>query len=156
MAGPDPASRVMIAVNAPVNLARIFWDHWLPYPWNLAAWIVGVGLLWYWVGCSVQTWRRQREALLPRWRYGRLLIDVLLITMGLLFGLMSAAETKEIVDWAPISFRGGVGCFGALWWSELLRSMIAASMHLGWSVVLVFIFVRDFAHCFRRRNAVHA
>ena len=154
MAGPDPAYLIFLAVNAPVNLARIFWDHWLPYPWNLAALIAGVGLLWYWVACSIELWRKQREAVLPHWRYGRLLIDALLIVMGLLFGLMGAGETKEVVDWAPMSFRGAVGCFGATWWSELLRSVIAASIHFGWCLALVLIFVRDFVRCFRHQNAI--
>lgn len=143
----------MIAVNAPVNLARIIWDRWLPYPWNLAAWIAGVGLWWFWVARGIEMWRKRREAFLPHWLYGRLSIDGLLIAMGVPFGLMGAGEAKEIVDWAPLSFRGGVGCFGALWWSELLRCLIAASMHFGWCAVLVLIFVRDLARCFRYRNA---
>lgn len=41
-----------------------------------------MGLLWYWVACCIDLWRKQREALLPHWRYGRLLIDALLIAMG--------------------------------------------------------------------------
>ncbi len=149
MPGPDPAYVVLLAVNAPVNVARIFWDHWMPYPWNFPAFMAGVGLLWYWVACSAETWRRRREALLPRWRYGRLLIDALLIAMGLLFGLMGVVDTKDITEWAPMSFRGIVGCFGANWWSELLRSIVAASMHFGWCAILVLIFVRDFVRCFR-------
>jgi len=115
--------------------------------------MTGVGLLWYWVACSIETWRKRREALLTHWRHGRLLIDALLIAMGLLFGLMGVGEAKEILDWAPMSFRGAVGCFGADWWSELLRSLVAASMHFGWCAILVLVFVRDFVRCFRHSNA---
>jgi hypothetical protein len=111
-----------------------------------------VGLLWYWVVRSIETWRERREALLFHWRCGRLLIDALLIAMGLLFGLMGAGEAKETVFWAPSSFRGVVGCFGAFWWSELLRSLIAAGLHFGWCVVLVLVFGRDLARCLGRRS----
>jgi hypothetical protein len=152
MAGPDPAYVVLLAVNAPANVARIFWDHWMPYPWNFPALMAGVGLLWYWVACSVETWRKRREALSPRWRHSRLLIDALLIAMGLLLGLMGVVDTKDIIEWAPMSFRGIVGCFGANWWSEFLRSIVAASMHFGWSAILVFFFVRDSVRCFRHGN----
>ena len=43
-----------------------------------------------------------------------------------------------------MSFRGIVGCFGANWWSELLRPIVAANMHFGWCAILVLIFVLDF------------
>jgi hypothetical protein len=154
MPGPDPAFLVLIAVNAPVNLARILWDHWLTYPWNLAAWIAGVGLLWYWIARSIELWRKRHEALLPQARYARLPIDALLIVMALLFSLMGVGEAKEIWDWAPISFRGSAGCFGAFWWSELLRSLVAASMHFGWCGFLIVIFGRDFVRCFGRKQSI--
>jgi hypothetical protein len=47
MSEPDPAYLVLLAVNAPVDVARIVWDHWMPHPWDLAAGTAGVGLLWY-------------------------------------------------------------------------------------------------------------
>src|SRR5215471_8497136 len=96
MPGPDPAFLVMIAVSAPLNLARVFWDRWLPYSWSAGAWIIGVGALWYWVACSIIVWRERRELLMVRWTYGRLLIDALLVAMGALFGVMAIGESKGI------------------------------------------------------------
>jgi hypothetical protein len=137
----------------PLNLARILWDRWLPYPWNLGAWIGGVGVLWHCVARSIARWRERREGLVVSWRYGRLLIDAVLVAIGALFGVLSAGEAKEIATWAPSSFRGGAGCFGGLWWSAFLRSLIAGSLYLGWCVALVPLFVRDFVQCLRSWKA---
>ena len=84
--------------DATVNVARIFWDHWMPYPANFPAFMAGVGLLWDWVACSAATWRKRCEALLPRRRHGRLLIDALPIAMGLLFGLMGVVDTRILLN----------------------------------------------------------
>jgi hypothetical protein len=152
--GPGPAFLVTIAINAPVNLGRIFWNHWLPYTWGLGVWLAGVGLLWYWVARTVDGWRQQREALIVRPRLLRVLVDILLIVAGLLFLAMGASEVREGIAAIPSAFRGMTGCFGAYWWSEFLSRIIAAGAHFGWSATLAFVFARDLIDCVRRKSPV--
>jgi hypothetical protein len=139
----------MLAVSAPVVLARIFWSRRLPYSWDWGLWLAGLALFWYWVACSIETWREEHEALVVRWRYGRLAIDLLLIAVSLVLGLLGAGEIKQIVFWAPSIWGSTVGCFGATWWSEFLRALIVGGLYLGWCGALFLVFGRDLARCLR-------
>lgn len=58
MPGPDPATQLLLTINAPVLFATRFWELWLMYPWNVLAWMAGVGVTWYWVARNIESWRR--------------------------------------------------------------------------------------------------
>jgi hypothetical protein len=148
MPGPDPAFLLMISISAPVNLVRIFLDLWLPYPWNLAAWLGGVGLFWHRTRQMMERRLSGRRIVRIRSRAARLSIDSGLVAMGALFVLMGMGELKM----EALRYRQSdlliVGCFGPNW-RTLLLALITSVFHLGWGVVFMTAFGRDFTECLR-------
>jgi hypothetical protein len=148
MPGPDAASLVMLAINAPVNLPRALWDTWLHYPRSDAAWIFWVGLQWYWVACSIEAWRERREPALFSWRPARLFCAGLLAVVGLVCGLFGVGEINQnsYVWWNLLS----PDCFGVPLVATIL---VPASLYVAWGIVLVLVFGPEFVRCLHRKEA---
>jgi hypothetical protein len=155
--GPSPGFLVTLAINAPVRLLQEVWrnhilrlDAWNnTVPWDSAALIVAVGLLWYWVARNIRSWQRRRAVLMFSWLPARFLLDAFLVIYGALFGLIGMVLGYEAVHAAPSNLHGS-GCFGPNLWNSLLPSITTAVLYLSWAVVLIFFFGRDFLHASRR------
>lgn len=74
--GPSPGFTVLLAISAPVRLLQEVWRNYIytiyawnnAVPWDSAALIVAVGLLWHWVALNIRSWRRRRAVLVFSWR----------------------------------------------------------------------------------------
>ena len=154
MPGPSPTFEILTSINAPVALARAFWYSHLPYLWDAGTLIVAVGLFWYWVALNIHSWRQRRTPFLFAWRPLRFAGNLLLIAVGVLWGISCVDEVRSIVHVAPV--WSGTGCFGPLVWSMWLPSIVVAGLHLAWSLVLTLFFGRDVFHCLLRKSPVSA
>jgi hypothetical protein len=150
MPGPSPAFELLTSINAPVALARAFWYFHLPYLWDAGTLVVAVGLFWYWVALNIYSWRQRRTVFMFSWVPVRLAGDLLLIAVGVLWGLACVDEVRSIVHVAPA--WSGTGCFGPLVWSMWLPSIVVAGLHLAWSLVLTLFFGGDFFRCVLRKS----
>ena len=149
MAGPSPAFGLLVAINLPVNLPRIVWERYLPYSWSVFIMIAAVGLFWYWIALNVHSWRR-RQTVFSSWPRGaQLVVDVVIVAFGLVWGLYGVGMGYR--EW-PRSFTHGMGCFGLNLWFTLLPLIMTTCSFLAWSLVLIFFFGRDFIHCALRKT----
>jgi hypothetical protein len=158
MPGPTPASSLLHSVNAP--LALEVWGAFL-YKLHIAdnaelanevALIAAVGLFWYWVALNIRSWQQRRTVLMFSWRPVRFSLDVFLVIYGVLFGLIGLYGGYEAIRFAPSTAHRN-GCFGPNLWFNLLPSLATAGIHLAWSLILIFLFGRDFIQALRRTSA---
>jgi hypothetical protein len=77
------------------------------------------------------------------WRPARFVLDGVLIILGLIFGLVGAGKGLRALQYANFSLHS-VGCFGPNLRYQLLPSVSAACLYLGWCAVLVLFCGRDF------------
>lgn len=123
-------------------------------PWGAfeIAFTLTVGVFWYWIALNIERWSKRREVFLSARRHWRLLTDLLLVSDGVMLGLY--AVTKDLAVTAI--FRGMRGqdllnrfegfYFGWPWWIAFVF------FHLGWSIVLIFFFGRDFVQCLSKKK----
>jgi len=152
MPGPSPAFTLLVSINAPVGLARIFWFRYVPDPWDWVTFIAAVGLFWYWAALNVQSWREARMVYMFTSNPLRIAGDLLLIAIGASLGFFFLAHEL----W--IALRDGVQVARIssppFTWPSWLWFGVIAGLHLAWSVVLLFFFGRDLLHCLVRRNHI--
>ena len=84
--GICPALQLLGSINAPVTVARMIWFHHTPYFWDYAAYIVAIGLFWYWAALNISCWRKRRTVCLFSFLPLRLAGDVLLVAIGVVLG----------------------------------------------------------------------
>jgi hypothetical protein len=135
MPGPAPAFTLCISINAPIALARAAWFRHLSTLWDNVTLVLAVGILWYWVALNVESWRRDHTVLMFHWAPLRLVSDLLLIAVGVFWGVTFVAETRDVRQPMPLS--------GWLWGSGFLGPLLA------WSLALIFFFGRDLVQCVR-------
>jgi hypothetical protein len=82
MPGPAPALQLLVAINAPVSVARAFWFRYLPGYWDHVSLILAIGLFWYWIALSIRSWREGRTIVIFTWSPLRVAADLLLIAAG--------------------------------------------------------------------------
>jgi hypothetical protein len=149
MPGPDPAWKFLGGVNAPVLLARLVWlrilDNFQLGPTTTrfvedAAYIAGVGLLWFGVSLNFNRWHEQRSVFMFLWTPLRQAGDVAVVLVGMFFGLFAFDALAML---GPIPHEG-VGCFGSMIWLWWVPSLVSGVLYAMWSLVLVWFFGRDF------------
>ena len=139
----EPATRMCYAINAPVLVLRFA----ALYLWNAAhltvssatgavdigIFLTGVGLLWYLVGTSIESWRRRRSGMAPpSLRTSvRVTVDLCLIILGVSLGLM------------------GVGTWMLIHWGSPLQAALEASLYEIWALALTTICAHDLWSCLR-------
>jgi hypothetical protein len=134
MPGTAPAFKLCVSVNAPIALIRALWFRHVSIFGDSLALVLAVGALWYWVGLNVESWRRDRAVLMFRWTPLRLGGDLLLIAMGVFWGLTFVANGRDLRP-MPWSWSG------LLWATGILGPLLV------WSFALIFFFGRDFVSC---------
>ena len=125
MPGPGAADLLLGTLNAPVGLARSKWVIDVPVISDWRIFILLVGALWHWVAACLECWRLNRNLLLPRGTLLRLVVDVLLISDGLLIFFLGGREL------------GHIRTFGWLWFGPAL------TFYLLWSFGLPLVFCCD-------------
>ena len=126
----EAATRVCHALNAPVMLFRFV----VLGLWNAAhltgssvenvvdtgIFLVGVGLLWYLVGATIDSWRQEHVVILvtlPAW--ARVSLGLFLIIVGILLGIM------------------GIGIWNLIRWKSVLQATLEASLYELWALGLI-------------------
>lgn len=139
MPSPPLPFKLCMSINAPAGPLRNMWAHYVPDSADRPLLIFTVGLLWYLVALNIESWRRSRVVLAFSWIPLRLMADLLLVMLGLLFGGWFAVEGRRygLPLWSVSSW---------LWIPALLIPLLA------WSLALIFFFGRDFIHCVRGRK----
>jgi hypothetical protein len=136
MPGTAPAFRLCISINAPIALIRALWFRHVSTFGDTLVLVLAVGVLWYWVGLNVESWQRNRTVVMFSWTPLRMGGDLLLIAIGVFWGLTFVVNTRDLrpMPWSWATLLWAIGIFGPL---------------LAWSLVLIFFFGRDFVNCVR-------
>ena len=87
MPGTAPAFKVCISINAPIMLFQLLWSRYLSTFGDTLLLVLAVGVLWYWVGLNVESWQRNRTVVMFGWAPLRMGGDLLLIAVGVFWGL---------------------------------------------------------------------
>jgi hypothetical protein len=103
--GTSPGFSLLVGINAPAALGRALLARHLPGWWDLGVLLVAVGLLWYWVGLNVESWRQRRMAWVSSRRALRLVADSAFIVIGVFLGIAFVA----IVSGGVPPSSGGFG-----------------------------------------------
>lgn len=128
--GEMPTFSLLLAINAPVVIARIL------APFNFfvgpreIAMIPLVGLLWYWVALSLERRSVITLTLVPL----RIAVDIVLSISGGVLGLVGIAQF--IARAKQLTFYGGT----TLAW---LWVIFLTGLYLAWSVALLLLFSSD-------------
>ena len=143
MPGTPAVFTFLGSINAPLVLPRVlFW--YLPGWWNEIAFIVAIGLLWYWVALNIYSWKRERTLFTFSWVPLRLAGDVVAVGFGGILAYISWNYIRYFFFYSNWSwFIPSTG--RSLAWSGLWF-IPSAVLSLGWSVVLIYFFGRDFRH----------
>jgi|HubBroStandDraft_6_1064221.scaffolds.fasta_scaffold1643653_1 hypothetical protein len=129
--GPAPAFTLLMSINAPVALGRVFWFHfYTPYLWDVVVTIVLIGALWYWVALNIDSWQERRMILQFKWAPLRIGTDLLAIALGAMLGLLCAPISYLPVPWLI-----------AAWASALM-----------WAFGPMLFYGRDLVCCIRRKS----
>lgn len=132
MPGPAPAFTLLVFINAPVALARMFWfHHGLEGLWSDALFVGLIGLLWYWIALNIVSWRARRTLVLFTWTPLRIAVDLVLIGVCACFLWYSRTVNVAGLPWR--------------WFAPLVIFLIF------WSFASVFILCRDLVLCFRHK-----
>jgi hypothetical protein len=139
MPGTSPYDTLLHSLNAPLVLLRGFFYWHLSEPLYRAAFLLTIGLFWYWVALNIEAWSRDRSVFIFRRVSLRVLTDLLLFALGLLCGFWFVQECPHVIplSWSWSAWGWEIGLLGPL---------------LIWSFVLVFFFGRDFVHCVRGKK----
>jgi len=141
----EAATRVCHALNAPVMLFRFV----VMGLWNAAdltgssvenvvdpgIFLVGVALLWYLVGTTIDLWRQKHIvilATLPAW--ARVSLGLFLIIVGILLGIM------------------GIGIWNLIRWKSVLQATLEASLYELWALGLIAFCAYDLLHLVRAKE----
>jgi hypothetical protein len=135
MPGPAPAFTLCISINAPIALPRALLFRHVSASWDYVVLVLAAGMLWYWVALNIESLRREGKVLMFRWVPLRVVGDLMLIAMGVFWGLTFVAETRALRQPRPLS--------GWLWASGIFCPLLA------WSLALIFFFGRDLIQCVR-------
>jgi hypothetical protein len=129
--GRSPASILLWSINAPVAEVSTLWQRYVEWPWDVVISVAVIGMFWYWIALSIQSWRERRKPLFFAWRPLRIAADLLLIATG------------ASLAWFGVLIGGLHDTYIPLWiqWSCLL-----------WSLVFLVIFGRDLILCFFRKS----
>jgi hypothetical protein len=136
------AAAIMTAAEArcygcPALVRELYYRH-VPELWDRCVFISAIAILWYWVALNVESWRRDRKVLAFSWLPLRLTADLLLIALGVFWGVVFTTQGRLIHADLELS-------------SPLLAFPVLGLL-LAWSLALVFFFGRDLIHCVRERR----
>jgi hypothetical protein len=140
MPPPAPASTFLISMNLPIALARRFWVLSVSEFWDNVLLVVTIGLLWYWIALSINSWRRQRSMVWFKWLPLRIVADVAVIIVCGGLGFLVAASLVTNMPSTPL-FQ--------LEWTWLVLTWVALFF---WTFGSIFIFGYDLVHCFLRKS----
>jgi hypothetical protein len=138
---PSPDHMLLLSINAPVSLARALWHNHVPDSWDNVAFILAIGIFWYWVALNILSLQERKALVLFRWAPLRIAADVLFIAMGACMGWWLCISTVTTLPTSPLL---------QLRWPCLIP--VWASVFI-WSLASVFLPTHDLIRSFRTRPA---
>jgi len=143
MPGTPPSFTLLMAINAPLAMPRAFVYRYLSWWWDDITLVVAVGLLWYWVALTVESWKRSRRISLFSSQPLRVIGDLTVVGIGCLLacGILLA-------DWSFIFPRHS--------WADWLLQIPSLCLLILWATVLILFFGCDLLNCILHREIVLA
>ncbi len=140
MPGTPPSFALLISINAPLAVPRSLVFRYLPGWWDEITLILAIGMLWYWVALTIESWRQSRRVCIFAYLPLRVAADVIALALGgLLFcGILLGHRT---LGFPPHS------------WVHWLLSVPSLCLMILWAAVLIIFFGRDLVDCVLLRDA---
>lgn len=152
MPGPDGASTLLAAMNAPLLLVRVLGARILHYDlaYSISFYTVAAGLLWAWVVQNLECWHEQRSIYTFRWLPLRRAWDVIAVAAGALLGVKAFEISTRV---GPFPHRPAYFCYSSDIWLQWVPMQVATFLYAGWCVALVGLFGRDLVRTVPRKSA---
>ncbi len=134
----SPAFTLLVSLNAPLAIMRVLYYRHVSELWDRVVFVLAVGLLWYWVALSIESWRANRTLVTFSWAPLRLAADLLMLALGAFWGLSLIFQGHQM-------YLELVAFSSWLWVPGVFASVLA------WSLALIYFPIRDFVQRGRAR-----
>jgi hypothetical protein len=141
MPGTPPSFTLLIAINAPLAMPRMFVYRYLPGCWDAITLVVAIMVFWYWVSLNVESLQHSRRVFIFSWTPLRLAGDTIAVGIGVMwiFVLWSGRWRYSLPPLLSLkNWLWFVPCMG---------------LPILWSAVLIALFGHDFVLCLRHSKA---
>jgi hypothetical protein len=134
MPGTPPSFTLLISINAPLAIPRSLVFRYLPGWWDEITLILAIGMLWYWVALTIESWQQSRRVCIFAYLPLRVTGDVIALGLGglLVCGILLGHRT---LGFPPHS------------WADWLLSVPSLCLMILWAAVLIIFFGRDLVDC---------
>ena len=143
MPGTPPSFTLLMAINAPLAMPRAFVFRYLSWWWDDITLVVAVGLLWYWVALTVESWKQSRRISLFSSLPLRIIGDLTVVGIG-----CSVACGILLAHWSFI--------FPPHSRADWLLRIPSLCLLILWAAVLILLFGRDLLNSILHREIVLA
>jgi len=129
---PAPFS-FMIIMNAPASVVRMFWAPYVDWLWSNVLFVASIGLCWYSLVWSLDSWRRYCTPFPFRRRRLRIAANLLLIAISVVF----------------VGYFRDINIAQMPWQWEVPSGIL----FLGWAIAPLWICGSDVERCVRRKDS---
>jgi hypothetical protein len=142
MPGPPPCFTLLIAINAPLAIPRMFVFRYLRGWWDDITFVVAIAVFWYWVSLNIESWQKDRRLFLFSWMPLRLAGDMVGVGIGVIW---------TSVLWGGNGYRYSLPSHLSV--RDWLWFVPCAGLPILWSAVLIILFGRDLVYCIQHFKA---
>jgi hypothetical protein len=152
--GPDSASTLLMAMNAPLELPRLLvaWSLQCDFICgdsfveHVAIHAAAAGLLWLWVAHNLQNLRKRHSVYVFRWKPLSLITDLVLVMAGALSGTRLLWTLHGMAS--PFA-----SCYPHSFWLQWIPMRVATCFCAAWCLSLIALFARDIVLTFDPKQA---
>jgi hypothetical protein len=133
-----------VAINAPVAMIRAPIARVLEGYWDPVLFILGTGLLWYWVMRNIEKWTERKDIVMFQALPLRFLGDIFLILIG---GIWAYLLTLDFLRGWPglLNFSSSL----LTPWQVVAGKLIVRFLLFGWAFLLIAVFGYDIIRTIR-------
>jgi hypothetical protein len=152
--GSDFFFTLCVAINFPIAAIRAIISSMLTGYWDPALFILGIGLLWYWVMLNIEKWNEHKEIVLFQYLPLRFFSDIFFFWIGCacVCGLISDFTNRShgglwLLHFSPYFLTK---------WQVVIGNFVVEFLLFAWAFVLITVFGYDMIRTIRRIRSVSA